>query len=126
VQAPSEPEPEREIPHAPLAAITMLVRTLIADFRAWIDAERDVIRLRAALAGRSAAWIAAFVVGALVLAQAAMVGLVVGLLFMLAPMFGMGLATLAVTGGAVLIIAVLLWLAKRRAAAFMGPKDSIS
>ncbi len=109
-----------------MAAIGVLIRTLIADLRAWLGAEGNVLRLRASVAGRSAAWIAAFVVGALVLAQAALVGLVVGLLLMLAPLIGMGLATLAMTGGAMAVIAVLLWLAKRRAKNFMGPKDTIA
>ena len=107
----------------PLPSVGILVRELIVDARAWAAAEADVLRIRAGIAGRSAAWIAGFAIAALILAQAAMVGLVVGLLFILAPFMGMAWATVSVTGGAIVLIGLLLWLAKRRVTDFGRKKE---
>ena len=110
------PEPKAET--EPLPPIGALIRQLITDARAFLEAETDLYRAHASKAARSAAWITGLVLGALILALAVMVALTVGMLFVLAPKIGMGGATLLIAGVLIAMIAVLIVLARRRIATF--------
>jgi Putative Actinobacterial Holin-X, holin superfamily III len=73
-----------------------LLRQLVADGIAWFEAEREVYGVQARITQRAAGWIAACAFAALILAQGAMIALVVGILMVLGPMIGSGWATIVV------------------------------
>ncbi|OSZ66519.1 hypothetical protein CAP40_11635 [Sphingomonas sp. IBVSS2] len=88
-----------------------LLQQLVEDGRAYADAELGYYRtlLRAKLRdAREMLWMGAV---ALVLAQAAAVALVVGLVLTLAPLVGPGLATLIVVLAFLAIAGLMGWLA---------------
>lgn len=98
------PQPEEK-------SIGDLLQQLVEDGRAYADAEIGYYRtlLRAKLRdARAMLWMGAV---ALVLAQAAAVALVVGLVFTLSPLVGPGFATLIVVLAFLAIAGLMGWLA---------------
>jgi hypothetical protein len=83
-----------------------LLRQLVADGIAWFEAEREVYGVQARITQRAAGWIAGCAFAALIMAQGAMIALVVGILMVLAPVIGSGWATIVV----VLVCAILVGL----------------
>lgn len=87
---------------------------LYTDGRAYAQAEGQRQKLRAGLVGAGVRDAAIMGVVALMLLFAAIVTLLIGLVIALAPVLGPLWATLAVFGGALLVAALLLLLAKAR------------
>jgi hypothetical protein len=90
--------------------ITVLVRQLIADALAWFGAEREVYDVQARLTRRATGWVALYALGAVVIAQGAMIALVVGALLALLPVLGAGWATVVIVLACALIAALFIWL----------------
>ena len=103
--------------------IGSLISRLIADGRAYADAE--LIYWRALLADRlgELRGLAIFAVVALLLLNAAAIGLIVGLLLILSPLVGPGLATLIVVLGALLVAGLLGWMAFARFRRAVRPRS---
>lgn len=99
-------EADNEIP----PPISVLVRQLIADALAWFDAERQVYDVQARLSRRAAGWVAAYALGTVVIAQGAMIALVVGILLALVPVLGAGLATTVIVLACGIFVALFIWL----------------
>ncbi|MEN2785462.1 phage holin family protein [Sphingomonas qilianensis] len=98
----------------PEPSIGALAGDLVADARAYALAEVAVYRAKATVWLGEAKFVAIFGVSALVLANAAVIALFVGLLLTLAPRVGPGWATVIVVGGTLVLVALLGWLALRR------------
>ncbi len=98
-----------------------LVSLLVEDLRHWFDAEFALYRIEATRRSVSFGMAAGMIVAALVLAQAAIIALLVGLIFILAPAVGTGFATLIVVGMSMVIVALLAWLGKRRIEKMIDP-----
>jgi Putative Actinobacterial Holin-X, holin superfamily III len=98
--------PDNEIP----PSFGDLFRQLIADITAYFDAERQVYGVQVKLTRRSMGWIALFALAAVVIAQGAMIALVVGLLLVFVPMIGAGWATTVVVLACSIFAALFLWL----------------
>jgi uncharacterized membrane protein len=99
-------QPDTEIP----PPISVLVRQLIADALAWFDAERQVYDVQARLTRRAAGWVALCALGAVVIAQGAMIALVVGILLALVPVMGAGWATVLIVLACTIMAALFIWL----------------
>lgn len=82
--------------------------------RAYAEAEFDRQKVRAAYVGAGLRTIALLVTVALILLFGVLVTLMVGLIIALSPLLTPLGATAVVAGGALAIIALLLWLALRR------------
>ena len=93
-----------------------LVGQLIANMRAYLAAETSVYRAQAAVAGRSVGRIAAYAVVALVLVLGLITALVVGSLLLLAPVIGIGWATLVVVVVLAVLIGIMASLARQQIA----------
>jgi len=98
-----------------------LMSRLVEDMRTWFDAEFALYRIEATRRSVSFAMAAGMIVGALVLAQAAIIALLVGLIMLLSPIVGMGFAVLIVVGASLVIVALLAWLGKRRIEKIIDP-----
>jgi uncharacterized protein YacL len=72
--------------------------------KSFVDAERTLAKKRGAIIGGAAQWIAIFGVVAFIIAFGMIVTLMVGAILALAPLWGLGLSLLAVTGVAFLTI----------------------
>jgi hypothetical protein len=107
-------EPASSAQDEPVPTLSDLFRRAQHDMIAWIKAEIGFYQAQAKWVGRSAAMIAGLAMLAIVLAQAALVGLIVGLLFTLAPHMGIGWATVTVCGGAVVLIVILGLIARAK------------
>jgi Putative Actinobacterial Holin-X, holin superfamily III len=99
-------QPDNEIP----PSFSELFRQLIDDATAYFDAERNVYSVQARISRRAAGWVAAYALGAIVLAQGAMIALVVGLLLTLVPLIGSGWATLVIVVTCSLLAGLFIWL----------------
>lgn len=86
------------------ASIGDAVHRITNAAREAVDAELSLVRLRAAVFGSAAKWIAMFGVIAIITAFATIVTLMVGAVLALAPHWGLGFALLAVTGVALLAV----------------------
>ncbi len=95
-------------------SFTDLFRQLMSDISAYFDAERKVYGVQARLSRKAASSIAAYALLTVVLAQGAMIALVVGLLFVLTPLIGAALATGSVTVGCAILAVVFISLIRRR------------
>ncbi|HEX7819032.1 MAG TPA: hypothetical protein VF463_00290 [Sphingobium sp.] len=85
------------------------VKRAVSAVRESIDAELSLVRLRAAIVGSAAKWIAILGVIAFITAFGMIVTLMIGAIMALAPLWGLGLALLAVTGAALLAILLCGW-----------------
>jgi Putative Actinobacterial Holin-X, holin superfamily III len=104
--------------------IATLLSQLSGDARAFARAEANYLK---AQAGERAAYavpaLAMLGVG-VTLAAGSLIALLVGLILVLAPNIGTGLATAAVVGGAILIALLLLWAGSSRLrGAFKKPEE---
>ena len=91
-----------------------LVRQLIEDISAYFDAERQVYGVQARLTRRAAGWVALYALGAIVIAQGAMIALVVGILLTLVPILGPAWATALIVLVSSVIAALFIWLIRRK------------
>ena len=87
-----------------------LFRQLLADIGAYFDAERQVYSVQAKLTRRASGWVALYALGAVVLAQGAMIALVVGLLLVLVPVVGPAWATAIIVFTCLFTTVLLIWL----------------
>ena len=87
-----------------------LIRQLIADVVAYFDAEREVYGVQARLTRRAAGWVALYALAAVVIAQGAMIALVVGVLLALSPVIGAGRATILILFACSIMTALFIWL----------------
>lgn len=108
-------------PIEPQLSLGELMSRLVEDIRIWFDAEFALYRIEATRRSVSFAMAAGMIVGALVLAQAAIIALLVGLIMLLAPAVGTGFAVLIVVGTSLAVVAVLAWLGKRRIEKIIDP-----
>jgi Putative Actinobacterial Holin-X, holin superfamily III len=120
------PEPVANEIEAPgeSPGIAALLSQLSGDARAFARAEANYLK---AQAGERAAYavpaLAMLGVG-LTLAAGSLIALLVGLIMVLAPLIGAGLATATVVGGAILIALLLLWAGSSRLrGAFKKPEE---
>ena len=86
-----------------------LFRQLINDVSAWLDAEKNVYGVQARLTRRTVGWVALYALGAVVIAQGAMIALVVGVLLTLVPVMGAGWATVVIVASCSLATALFIW-----------------
>ncbi len=91
-----------------------LVRQLIEDISAYFDAERQVYGVQARLTRRAAGWVALYALGAIVIAQGAMIALVVGILLTLVPILGPAWATALIVLVSSVIAVLFIWLIRRK------------
>ncbi len=91
-----------------------IVRQLLHDISNYIAAERAIYSVQATLTRRAASWIASYAFAAIVIAHGAMIASVVGLLMALIPLIGALWATVTIVFVCTLIVAVLIWLIKRK------------
>jgi Putative Actinobacterial Holin-X, holin superfamily III len=108
VEPVSSPDPEIPPP------ISDLLRQLVGDIIAWFDAEREVYGVQARITRRAAGWIAGLAFGAVVIAQGAMIALVVGMLMTLSPIIGSGWATLVILAFCSLLAGVCILLIRSK------------
>ena len=87
---------------------------LYKDGRAYADAEIERQKLRVGIAGAGVRDAAIFATVGFMLSFAGLIAFLVGLVMALSPHLGAGWSALAVFGGALLIAAILLLLAKAR------------
>lgn len=87
-----------------------LLRQLIADGIAWFQAERTIYGVQARIGRRAAGWIALLAFAAVVVAQGAMIALVVGILMTLSPVIGPGWATLAILAVCSILAVICIFL----------------
>jgi amino acid transporter len=99
-------QPDNEVP----PPFGVLVRELIARVIAWFDAEREIYDIQVRLARRAAGWSALFALAAVVVAQGAMIALVVGVLLSLTPVIGAARATVAILLVCLVTAALFIWL----------------
>lgn len=115
--------PEEPVPDAP--SLTEDIAGLIESGKTYAQAEIAFQKTRASLAGKAAGKAAVQLIGALVLVHIALVALAVGLIIALAPLITIWGAIGVVVGGLLLLVAVLVQGAKRRAnqiSAFFAPE----
>ncbi len=91
-----------------------LFRQLISDVLAYLDAERKVYGVQARLSGKAASAIGGYALAAVVLAQGAMVALVVGLLLVLSPLIGAAWATAGIVVGCTILAIIFISLIRRK------------
>ncbi len=77
--------------------------------RETVDAELTLARVRLSLVGSAAKWIAILGIVAFITAFGMVVTLMIGAILALAPLWGLGLAILSVTGAALLAILLCGW-----------------
>jgi Putative Actinobacterial Holin-X, holin superfamily III len=99
-------QPDNEIP----PSFGDLFRQLIDGVTAYFDAERQVYGVQARLSRRAAGWVAIYALGAVVVAQGAMIALVVGILLTLVPILGPAWATAVIVLACAVFTALFLWL----------------
>jgi hypothetical protein len=97
----------------PEPGIGALAGNLVEDGRAYAMAEVAVYRAKAVAWLGEAKFVAIFGAAALVLVNAAIIALLVGLLLTLAPRVGPGWATVIVVGGTLVLAGLLGWFALR-------------
>jgi len=85
-------------------------------------AEFSVYRAEAGRHALAAGVAAGLIAAAIVLAQGALVALLVGLIVLLAESLGTGWAIVAVVGGALLVAALMGWFGVRRVRAIIDPE----
>jgi hypothetical protein len=103
------------------ASIGELLSRLVEELRAWFEAEFAVYRAEATRRSLSAGVAAGLLIGALALAQGALVALLVGLIILIAPDTGTGYAIVIVVGITLLLVALLAWLGVRQIAKIIDP-----
>lgn len=113
--SPAPPAPAGEAP--PGLSIRESFARLVDSGRDLVSAEIEWARLRGQVAATCLRDAALLGVTACLLALAAMVALLVGLILILQPLLGSGWAVVAVVGAALAVAGLLGWLAARRAAA---------
>ena len=107
-------EPVSQIDDESPPSFADLFRRLISDISAYFDAERKVYGVQARLSQKAASSIAGLSLAVMVLAQGAMIALVVGLLLVLAPLIGTAWATGAIVVGCAILALVFISLIRRK------------
>ena len=101
-----------------------LFRRLVDQCRAWLRAEIALYRAEATIRGLAAGWALGYLVGALMLASAALITLLVGLVMWIGTALNLGWAILIVVGITLLIAALLGWLGVKKITAALEPDKS--
>lgn len=96
--------------HGERPPIGVLAKQFAEDAGAYAQAEITLLKTRATTALGAVRRAAVLTIIALFLVQAAIVGLLVGIVLLLAPIIGTGWATLAVFAAALLIAALCVWI----------------
>ena len=113
--------PEPDVPGEERPTIGELFTQLVDGGRGLFQAEVALYRIEAGRRSLSAGWAAGLLVGALTLAQGALIALLVGLIMVLAPALGTGWAVASVTVGAVALAGLLGWLGMRQISRAIDP-----
>ena len=103
-------QPDNDIP----PPFSVLLRRLLDDIAAYFNAERQVYDIQVKLTRRSLGWAALCALGAVVVAQGAMIALVVGMLLSLAAVMGAAKATAIVVGLCFVSAAIFVYLIRMR------------
>lgn len=98
-----------------------LFTQLVDGARGLFQAEVALYRIEAGRRSLSAGWAAGLLIGALTLAQGALIALLVGLIMILAPAVGIVWAVVIVTVGAVALAGLLGWLGVRQISRVIDP-----
>jgi len=101
--------------------IAALFQQLVDDGRALVRAELRLYRAEAGRRALSGGLAAGLIIGALTLAQGALIALLIGIMLALAPHIGPLRAVAAVSGGALVICALLVWLGLRQINRMIDP-----
>jgi hypothetical protein len=102
-------------------ALGELFARLVDELRAMVDAEIALYRAEAIKRGLTAGVAAGLMIGALTLAQGALIATLVGLILWLAPVIGTGFSIVAVVSAALVIAALLAWLGFRQIGRMVDP-----
>jgi hypothetical protein len=108
---------------APRPKLSALFTRLIEEGGAFLRAELLLYRVQITSKASSAGIIVALFAVAIMLAQAVIVSLLVGLIMVLAPIVGTGWAVVVVTLSACLMIAVCVLIARAKISGLMMPKE---
>ncbi|WP_293879937.1 phage holin family protein [Sphingomonas sp.] len=113
--APLVEEPSRP-------SLGALFSRLIEEGEAFIRAEVSLYRAQATRKAFSAGLVVGLVGAAIMLTQALLVAILVGLILILAPRLGMGWAVLSVTVSTVILIIVCVMIGRARVATLLKPE----
>lgn len=91
-----------------------LFRQLLSDVSGYFEAEKQVYGVQARLSRKAASSIGAYALATVVIAQGAMIALVVGLLFVLTPLIGAAWATGGIVVSCVAISIIFVSLIRRK------------
>ncbi|AYJ85587.1 hypothetical protein D3Y57_05855 [Sphingomonas paeninsulae] len=109
---------------APRPSLGALFARLIQEGEAFIRAEVLLYRAQATRKAFSAGLIVALVCGALMLAQALIVAVLIGIILTIAPSVGMGRSVLIVAAVTLVLIAVCGFVARSKISALLKPEDA--
>jgi hypothetical protein len=109
---------------APRPSLGALFARLMQEGEAFIRAEVLLYRAQATRKAFSAGLIVALVGGAIMLVQALIVAVLIGIILTIAPLVGMGWAVLIVTAGTLVLIAVCGFVARAKISALLKPEEA--
>ena len=107
-------EPVSQLDNESPPSFAELFRQLLTDISAYFDAERKVYGVQARLSRKAASSIGAYALATIVIAQGAMIALVVGLLLVLTPLIGAAWATGGVVVGCAVLAILFISLIRRK------------
>ena len=113
--------PEPDVVDEARPTIGELFTQLVDGGRGLFQAEVALYRIEAGRRSLSAGRAAGLLIGALTLAQGALIAFLVGLIMVLAPALGTGWAVIIVTVGAVVLAGLLAWLGVRQISRVIDP-----
>lgn len=112
-------------PKFPRPSLSALILRLIAEGEAFLRAEIKLYMARATQKAISAGYIVGLVVGAIMLLQALMVVILIGIVMTISPKFGIGWAVTIVAFVTLVLIVGCLLFARARVSAFLKPEDAL-
>jgi hypothetical protein len=108
---------------APRLSLSALFSRLIAEGEAYIRAEVNLYRAQATRKAFSAGLIVALVGGAIMLSQALIVVVLIGIIMTIAPSVGTGWAVVIVSAGTLILIAICVLMGRARVSALLKPEE---
>lgn len=111
-------------PASPRPSLGTLFTRLISEGEAFIRAEISLYRAQATRKAFSAGLIIAMIGGAVMLLQALVVAILIGIILTIAPAVGMGWAVLIVALATSTLIAIAALVARARISALLKPEES--
>lgn len=111
-------------PTAPRASLSTLFTRLISEGEAFIRAEISLYKAQATRKAFSAGLIIAMIGGAVMLLQALIVAILIGIIMTIAPAVGIGWAVVIVAVGTSTLIATAALIARARISNLLKPEDT--